>query len=46
VRAAVDVDRLAGGPDSDLVAGLTAEEQEVLIPLPGKLWAFARARSA
>jgi len=34
------------GRDSDLVAGLTAEEQEVLIPLLGKLEAFVRAQSS
>lgn len=33
------------GRDSELVAGLTAEEREVLVPLLGKLEAFVRARS-
>jgi DNA-binding MarR family transcriptional regulator len=32
--------------DSELVAGLTAEEQAVVIPLLDKLEAFVRARSA
>ena len=34
------------GRDSELVAGLSAEEREVLVPLLGKLEEFVRARAA
>jgi hypothetical protein len=34
------------GRDSDLVALISAEEQEALIPLLGKLEAFVRVRSS
>ena len=34
------------GRDSDLLAGLSPEEREVLIPLLGKLEAFVRAQSS